>query len=212
MDLQKVPSLTPVNFFHIQAEIKQSKGVPTLKEMKRSFLLPTTSELLAENSFAEVAASWNEEGLVFGVFVDIPLTGSEYPDYDKGDAVSLFIDTRDLKESLGVTRFSHHFLILPEKTAGIQALELSRFRAEDSHPLCDPEDLSVQVDIQKKSYALLIQIPKKCLVGYDPFQINHIGFTYTIHRHGGKPQHFAVSSFDYAIEQYPKLWSSLLLK
>lgn len=211
MDLEKIPSLTPVGCFHIQAEVARVREKPSLKEMQRS-CLPSVSDLLGEEAFAEVSVKWSESALYLACFVDLPLAGSEYPDFETGDAIEYFIDTRDLKDSLVVTKFCHHFLILPQKVSTIQALEISRFRAENSHPLCSPEDLNVTVDLSRSGYSVLIEIPRTCLVGFDPLEMDHIGFTYRIHRKGGKPQHFSVSSCDYALEQYPKLWSSLSLR
>jgi hypothetical protein len=49
------------------------------------------------------------------------------------------------------------------------------------------------------------------LYGYDPKQFDRVGFTYRINRHGGNPQHFAVVSKDYQIDQQPSLWGSIKL-
>lgn len=211
------PSFTPVNFFQLQADcrhlprhtLKTSFALDT-KNYKK-FLLPKTSVLTDENGFAEVAMAWSSDGLEFMVHVDQPYQNSIYPQIDRGDSFEICIDTRDIKTSGYNTRFCHHFFCLPESVEGRQAGEITRFRTEDSHELCDPNELKVQSHIKKDEYFLQIFIPAQCLHGYDPDQFDRIGLTYRINRADGAPQHFSVLSTDYQFEQQPSLWSSVRL-
>lgn len=206
---EQVPSLFPLEFFAVQSSINYAKTLPSFRAMRNSFLLANTSELLGEEKFAEVALAWNEEGLHCICFVDKSLEEVAFPLFSNGDALELFIDTRDLKTAGFATRFCHHFLVLPEAIQGIHAQEMTRFRTEDVHPLCDRADLIVNTTIQKNNYILHIFIPAHCLHAFDPLICDRIGFTYKIHRYGGLPQHFAVSSEHFSIEQSPRLWASL---
>ncbi len=176
--------------------------------MRGRYLLPNTSEWLAEEHFADVALGWNESGLFVDLFVDKAFEEALYPRFEEGDAVELFFDTRDLKTAGFATRFCHQFLFLPQAVQGIQAQELTHFRTEDMHPLCDPADLQLTAEFGKKNYELQIFIPAHCLHGYDPTSFDRIGFTYRIHRYKGAPQHFSLSSQHFTLEQHPRLWAS----
>jgi hypothetical protein len=208
---ENAPPLLPLEFFSLSCSIRHgvySLTEPSMRKMRSNYLLPGTAELLGEEKFAEVALLWNEEGISVEAFIDKSFEEAFFPLYSKGDAIELFFDTRDLKTAGFATRFCHQFVILPQAVQEIQALETTRFRTEDTHTLCDPSDIAVQTDFRDDSYSVRILIPADCLHGYDPKSYDRIGFTYRIHRYGGAPQHFAVSSEHFALEQAPRLWAS----
>ncbi|MBA3957254.1 MAG: hypothetical protein H0X51_02505 [Parachlamydiaceae bacterium] len=207
-------SLSPVNFFQISGNCQRlnAGNFPQLTARNvEKFFLPDTSVLCHEKRFADVALGWNEEGIECLINVKDPVSLIAYPDVTQGDSVELFIDTRDVKTSGFNTRFCHHFFFLPEPFEGMMAGEITRFRTEDTHELCDGNDLQVKAQVKKNGYILNIFIPAQCLNGYDPEQFNRIGFTYRINRYNGQPQHFSVVSSEYQLEQQPSLWSSLNL-
>ncbi len=209
--LEQMPTLLPLEFFSVTSEVFYASIYPSSRVMRQSHLLPDTSEWLGEERFAELAMVWSEEGLCIEAFCDQPFQEAHYPLYQSGDALEIFIDTRDVKTAGFATRFCHHFLVLPESVQGVQALEVTHFRTEDTHPLCDPSDLTVTTQFHKQSYHFRVTIPASCLVGYDPQSFDKMGFTYRIHRYGGSPQHFAVSSDHFSIDQSPKLWATLAM-
>jgi hypothetical protein len=208
--------ITPVNFFQISADCrylprKAGEAFALKKQNAGKYLLPSTATYCSEDSFAEVSAGWHQEGLEFYVHIERPFRRAFYPEIERGDSVELFIDTRDVKTSGFNTRFCHHFFFLAEGVEGHFAGEITRFRTEDTHPLCDSNELKVKSLCQNSSHSLNIFIPTQCLYGYDPEQFDRLGFTYRINQSEGFPQHFSVVSDDYAIEQQPSLWSSLKL-
>lgn len=209
---EETPPLAPLEFFSLSCSIAHAPFSVTSPSARSMRLLPDTSELLAEEKFAEVALSWNEEGIAVHVFADKPFEEAFYPQFSQGDAIELFFDTRDLKTAGFATRFCHQFVVLPQPVQEIQALETTHFRTEDMHPLCDPNDLLVEAEFPKDRYSVRILIPAHCLHGYDPKVFDRMGFTYRIHRYRGRPQHFAVSSEHFALEQAPRLWASLNLR
>lgn len=211
--MEEFVPITPINFFQIGVEcLKLESGFPKISAKNRQkYLLPNTSELCAEWSFAEVAMGWNSEGVEFFISVDQAVHRVAYPNITQGDSVELFIDTRDVKTSGFNTRFCHHFFFLPEAVEGQQAGEITRFRGEETHELCDPSELSVKASLKSSGYTLQIFIPRSCLHGYDPEQFNRLGFSYRINRSSGPPQHFSVVSDEYTIEQQPSLWGSVRL-
>lgn len=204
-----IPSLSPVQFFGMTSDCFYIRGK---WKPSKEFLLPSTSDLLGETSFADVYAGWNVEKIVFHISVHVPFQKIGEGDFRKGDSIELFIDTRDMKTKAAISRFCHHFVFFPALTQNFYGREVTRFRNDDMHALCHPEDLQVLPQIEEDSYALSIEIPAHCLHGYDPLSFSKVGFTYRINRFGGEPQHFAVSSEEYAIEQHPATWGTLKLQ
>lgn len=203
--LEQIPPLLPIDFFSLSLDIAYAKSHRQLST------LPDTSELLGEESFAEVSLGWNEEGIFVHAKIERPFQECFFPDFKAGDALELFFDTRDLKTAGFPTRFCHHFVILPQEVQGIRAQEITHFRTEDTHPLCDSDEIKVDADFGRKSYEIRVQIPAHCLHGYDPRAFDRLGFSYRINRYKGEPQHFSVSSQFYTVEAEPSLWSSLKL-
>lgn len=195
------PALLPLHFFGMTLQAKEGKRLR----------LPSTAELLGEDSFADVFFTWEKKGVLININVGKPFEEASYPDFAVGDSVELFLDTRDLKTAGFATKFCHRFLFLPKEVQGIQCQELSHFRTEDAHPLCDPSDLSCKTEFSKKAFSMEISLPAAVLHGYDPLSFARLGFTYKINAPGRDPQHFSVSSHFYKIEQNPSLWSTILL-
>lgn len=205
---EDLPALSPVQFFGVNSDCLYLKDKG---KMTHDHALPDTSDLLGEDSFASIYAGWNVDRIAFRFSIGVPFQGTGEGDYRKGDSIEIFIDTRDLKSRGVVSRFCHHFVFFPVQVQNFFGREITRFRGEDVHRLCHPEDLQVVADLKKKEYELLIEIPSVCLHGYDPLGFPRIGFTYQINRTGGFPQHFAVSSEEFAIEQHPATWGTLKL-
>lgn len=199
-----VAPLAPVHFFRLSVDIKQGK-----KASKQ--LLPDTTDLLGEEAFADVGIAWRQEGLDVYLHANKKFEEACYPKFTEGDALELFIDTRDLKDAGFPTRFCHHFLILPQEVQGVRTMELTRFRTEDSHPLCDPDKIEVSFHAGSRDYFLDIHLPAEILHGYDPHSFDRLGVTYTVHRNKYIPQNFSVSSNYVTIAQNPSLWASCRL-
>jgi hypothetical protein len=191
-------------------ESRSSRTKPTKKE-KDKFLLPDTSNPCYDDPFATVWAGWSEQGLRFEIDVNSPVKKIAPLNVSDGDSIELFIDTRDVKSGGFNTRFCHHFFFLPESVEGVQAGEITRFRTEDSHPLCDPKDLKIKTSQTSSGYQAEIFIPTQCLCSYDPLEFNRLGFTYRINRANQPAQHFSVVSDDYQIDQNPSCWGTLRL-
>lgn len=202
--------LNPIHFFAISCDchyLPNQEQIPSLT----SHALPSTHQLTQEETFAKVAIGWQEAGIGVQVHVNATAIQSVYPEIEQGDCIELFFDTRDVKSAGFNTRFCHHFFFLPQSVEGMTKGEKTHFRTEDSHPLCDPQTLYCQTQLKKNAYTMKIFIPTECLYGYDPKQFDRLGFTYRINRAGGNPQHFAVVSQDYQIDQQPSLWGSIKL-
>lgn len=206
---EELPSLSPVQFFGVAADCLFS--TKKLAKPTPLFLLPSTTDLLDEEAFASIYAAWNFEKLSFHFEIHTPFQKLNEGDFRKGDSVELFIDTRDLKSKGIISRFCHHFVFYPTQIQGFYGREITRFRGEDGHRLCHPEDLLIAPDLSKRSYSISVEIPASCLTGYDPIQSPRLGFTYRINRAEGPPQHFAASSEEYVLELHPAVWGTLKL-
>ena len=207
---EEFPQLAPVTFFGLSVDCHQQKK-PGLEALGRKYLLPDTSELCGEDSFADVALAWSQEGLSAHVKIQQSFQECYFPLVEEGDSVEFFIDTRDIKTSGYNTRFCHHFFFLPKEDEGHIAGEKTHFRTDNRHDLCNPALLQVKAAFKKNSYTLQIYIPSECLHGYDPAQFDRLGFSYRINRYRGDSQHFSVLSEEYQMEQQPSLWSSVSL-
>jgi hypothetical protein len=208
--LEEIVPLEPVHFFAFQLDCLEAKGG---KLDKRHFL-PDLAAFHQSTSFAQVALGWHESGIYAQVHVDGAFESSDFPNFSEADSIEFFFDTRDVKTTGFNTRFCHHFFFLPESlptNGGLLAGEITRFRTEDVHPLCDPSLLQVTSVKEKRKRILHIFIPSECLHGYDPTQFDRLGFTYQINRISGAKQSFSASRSDFSIESQPSLWASLKL-
>lgn len=206
--------LNPIHFFSIELPcfyLKKNEG----RKWEKKHLLADLSSFQGEHSFAEVFLGWNEEGIHAEISVAAPFDTVRLPDYYQGDYIEFFFDTRDVKSTGYTTRFCHHFYFLPtlpeESEEWAQAAEVTRFRTEDKHELCDSAKLFIDSKKEKKMQVIKIFIPAECLYGYDPSQFDRLGFTYRIGRQNGQEQYFSASDEDFSIEQQPSLWASLTL-
>ena len=211
LPFEALDPLLPLDFFSITLDLPFGEEIASKKIFQKTAPLPDLGPFLNESSFADFYLTCNEQGLVGRVNVHKPFENSSFPHYDDGDSIEVFIDTRDRKTGGFATRFCHHFVFLAHPVQGMQAQEFSKFRSDDSHPLCDPELLSVSVKHGRQDYVLDFLIPASCLHGYDPQIFPRIGFTYRINRYKALPQHFSVSSDYFDIMQSPSLWASLKL-
>lgn len=192
--------LAPVNFFSMELECLLVND----QELKKQHLLSSTAELCDEDALADVYLGWEPNGLRAKVVIHAQKeSGRKESDIP---SIEFFIDTRDLKSAGFNTRFCHHFLFTSEG-----GREVTRFRTEDAHPLCDPSELVVSHEAKSKNQIFHIFIPSQCLYGYDPELLNRLGFTYRIVGSKETSQHFSVLSSEYQIDQNPALWSTLLL-
>lgn len=209
--LEEMPSLTPGLFTELSYDMIKSKGF--LKNpYKTPFLLPSEEDLLDQESFAKVAICYDEGGIYLSILIEKPFEQVSYPNVSQGDGVEIFIDTRGLKNVGSIHKFCHHFVFLPKEEHGIQGVEITKLRLEDSHPICDPSSLHVETIFHKDSFEMKIFIEADALYGYDLSRTSKIGFAYKIHGKGYRTQHLGFSSEFVVLEKYPSLWSILNLK
>ena len=211
MELGELALITPVNFYSISLDCFYLESDIEDLLLNPQYLLPSPP-LLYEEPFALVAMGWNESGIVVEIKVAGKFNRSILPAFEKGDSVELFFNTRDVKTSGFNTKFCHHFYFLPDEKQEVIAKEITHFRTEDRHELCNSDELRVFNEEKDTYHKMRIEIPANCLHGYDPKEDLKLGFTYRINRFSGARQHFSLSSRDYSIGTHSFLWSSLELK
>lgn len=207
MKLGELTPLSPAFFFQLSCEVEHVE-----RRKKRLNFLPDTSFLLGEKSFASLSLYWSEKGLFFALKVEKPLGEVFYPKFSQGDALELFIDTRDNKSAKRIHPFCHHFLVLPQKVDEIQFEEKTTLPLEEKRELSSPSLVLIETKLSRSQYEMNIEIPKEAFHGYDPSSFPKLGFTYRLHRFRGEMQHFAYPSHHFAIEKHPELWASVQLK
>lgn len=200
--LEVMDSLYPADFFAVDKELVKGQNV----------CLPNLSPLLDEEGFASFTICWEDEGIRGEVVVHKPFEDSFFPEYTKGDAIELFLDTRDNKRAGVPSRFCHRFLFLPGDIGGVRGREITRFAADDERPLCDSSEISVSVFHKKTSYSLQFFLPESKLYGFHPNEFPRIGLAYQIHRLKGTAQSFPCSNKRFPLWQHPNLWASLTMK
>lgn len=201
-----IPSVEPIHFFEMKAKFAFSDFEEVAKPYKSPFLLPSSSELIYEDSFAEVAACWSSIGLGFFAKVKGSFTDVSFPNYRKGDSFEIFIDTRDNKTA-SFTKFCHHFVFFPKEVEEYYGIEITKGRIDDMHQNCDPSLLDVNILFNRNSYEYNIFLPKQVLTGFDS-SLSKLGFSYRINRKGEAAQNFTTSS-DLSLEKNPNLWASV---
>lgn len=211
MDLRDVPALMPLDFFAIEIPVAKSKELSLARAFEKPYLLPDYTPYTSEDSFAKVALTYGDDGVVLYFSFSKPFQDCFYPAFGKGDAIEVMIDTRAIKSSSVVHKFCHHIVVLPKECDGIQACELTKFHGEDKRPLANPDQFEVETAFLKSSYQVKLGLKGDALYGYDPVECPRLGFCFRLHRLGGEPMHFHISSKHFRIEKYPALWATLEL-
>lgn len=209
--LEEIVPLDPISFFAFQMDCHAVIN----GKLEKSHLLPALAALSGSYSFAELFLGWDKNGLYCKAKIEGAFEQPNLSNLLSSDSIELFFDTRDIKTSGFTTRFCHHFFFLPvaveHQGEWLQAAEITRFRTEDRHELCDPSLLQVETIQNRKETLVNIFIPSATLHGYDPLQFHRLGFTYRINRKNGLRQNFSANSDNFSIESQPSLWSSLNL-
>jgi len=186
-----------------------------LGDWPAKYLLPDVSVLDYKRPFAQVYASWNEEGLHFACQVE----GKTRVETDREswwskDCLEIWLDMRDNRTIHRATRFCHQFCFIPQSPDGrpnsATGWQAPIHRALEQAPICDPEQLQVAAAIGRKGYALEVVLPAQVLFGFDPGVCCRLGFTYHINDIQLGQQSATVGK-EFPIHSDPSLWATLEL-
>jgi len=176
--------------------------------------LPRLCELEGSKGYGDVYVMWDHAGIYAGLFVGSKsrVVGNRR-NPKAGDALILWVDTRDVHNVHRASRFCHMFLAVPragQKRKPV-AWQYPIRRAREQAPICKEKDLKAASKITKTTYGLTIQIPSSCLNGYDPLEFPRIGFTYLIFDHEHRDQLWS-SAPGMPFDTDPSFWGTLVLK
>lgn len=195
--------LVPIPLFKFKFPLHRFKEFPLLKQHELSDLTP-----LNESEYTTpIFVGYDQNGLAFQIHFPKREFSCFPTNFKEGDALELFIDTRDNKQANYQTKFCHHFLFYPEQVEGIYGKEITRFRGEETHDLANPRSFQVTRREKRGGTIMEIYIPKEALYGYDPDQFNRIGLTYRLHLKDHGIQLFSTSP-QFSIEQNPSFFAS----
>jgi len=189
---------------------------PMLKNVVSTWQLPALQKIYGNNAYVKAYMAWDMHMLAFRFEVETKRIVVSYPAIEKGDAIELFIDTRNVKTARSTHRFYHHFFFLPERIEGVQCGECTHFRTEDRHSLALAKDFHIQVEMTKKGYTASIEIPAECLHGYHPEAGEHVGLYYRVHRFDQSEEKWAAEEWAFSSEKdlhlHPHLFPTIILK
>ena len=176
--------------------------------------LPRLCELEGTAAYGDVYVMWDRAGLYVGLFVDAKTSviGNRRNLRD-GDALVVWIDTRDVHNVHRASRFCHGFVAIPQggaKGASV-AWQYGIQRATGKAPIAPESKLKTTRKITKTSYCLTLAIPADALNGYDPAEFPRLGFTYLIFDHEHREQTWS-SPIDMPYSTDPSLWGTLELQ
>ncbi|MBM80244.1 MAG: hypothetical protein CMJ78_06575 [Planctomycetaceae bacterium] len=208
-------SIVPHRFlFRYSIAIPKMVPLPNAKgrllDLADSCIVPSFGELDELQSFGEVRAAYNDDGLGFSVRV----TGKSKPPIagkNSADAVDVWIDTRNTQNIHRASKFCHWFNLLPRATGG-QAGFLQRPvpRAREDSPTATSESVKVYSEIDKDGYLLEAWFSSEALHGFDPVASPKLGFYYRINDSELGEQFFGVD-LEFPVTYDPSMWATLEL-
>lgn len=199
--------LLPIDLFDIEVDLPFCEKRP---KKFSSYQLPDFSDLFYTNPFARLGLYFNHDGIGGRYEVDEAFTSASYPEFAQGDALELFIATKNMKGAHSVSRFCHHFVIFPVEIGGVYAKELTHFRQEDGRAIFDPLTIDVEAHFHKKSYELEFFIHKQSLYGFDQ-KDPQMSLSYLIHSPKKGKHSFSASVDHVNLSQRPSLWAVMEL-
>lgn len=213
-NLDHLSAMMPIDFFELNCSLLEADPASIAQVKNKRYRLPHFSSLLAEKPCAEIHMGWSVEGLLWHIEIKGSPEKTFFPEWEKGDAIELYIDTRALP-SAAIHKFCHCFVILPQIEGDVNSHsschEVTPFRTDEGRPYCDPKYTLIETKVKRGSYEVDIEIMAEGLYGYQPLEVKKLKFAYQIHRYGKEKQHFALSSKTLHIGRHPQLWSLMNL-
>jgi hypothetical protein len=188
-----------------------------LLDLPESCRLDNFAEMDERRNFADVRMVWNERGLA----LQVEVKGKEQPTVGdvarprQSDGITLWIDTRDARNSHRASRYCHQFHFLasgggPDKDE--PALVQSKIhRALEDAPMVPGGSVPFRHERRPRGYLLEAFLPASALNGFDPEQSPRLGFCYAVHDNELGEQTASVDA-EFPWAEDPTLWSVLELK
>jgi hypothetical protein len=197
------------------------KNIPSedgdrLLDLPEACRIDNFAALDGQRNFADVRMAWNELGLAFQAEIrgkeQLPQADASRP--RGSDGVTLWIDTRDARNSHRASRYCHQFHALP--TGGGPEHDEPDWsqtkinRALQDAPLADAGAVPFQCWPTRGGYGVEFFLPAAVLNGFDPEQNPRLGFYYAVRDAELGEQVLSVGS-EFPYWEDPSLWSVLEL-
>jgi hypothetical protein len=210
--VEDLPRAFGSDLLEVEWEIPFCKSLKEVEGHKSSSL-PSVEKYTLQEEFADVYMGVSKTEF-FAIFdVQSPLEKTLYPEFKKGDAIELIIDTNPSKMQSVTTRFVHHFVFLPLPYEGIFAKEITRFRGNETRGLVNDEELRSSVHQSKNHYKISISISLNALYGISGSleKKKALGIGYRVHRFKGEVQEFPHNGQSMHFDVHPNLLATGLL-
>ncbi len=152
-----------------------------LKSWEPRFRLPPLHVIDGQEGFADLYATWNDDGLYIGCRVK----GKSKPlhcdpkRFWKSDNLRVMTDMRDTRNIRRATRYCQQFFLLPtgggrqkkEAIAGSARVH----RAAEEAPTIEPGRIPIAAKLMKSGYSITAHLPAEVLSGFDPAENPRIG-------------------------------------
>lgn len=211
MLLEEIEPIYPLHFFKINAEIHKLTTDDSKQKLSSKYLLSNFSDILDEEHFADIYMGWHQNGILFVIDIKEEFEDCFYPDYHRGDAFELLIDTKGLGTS-HMNKYCHHFFFLPKEKEERQYEEITKLRYEDQRPLATSDSIRFQVEFKSNSYQMRVFLSKEALFGYNPQEMDKLFLQFIVYRHKQPAQHFCFSKKQFKSILNPSLWATVHLK
>lgn len=166
-----------------------------------------------ENSpFGVFYGAWNEEGLYFGVQVNLRREPRVKPGrFWEGDSLELFLDLHGTFPRDTYSEFCYHFYFLPVGL-GNRTPRGGLCEPAVAHQIAvaDLEGLRIGSVAFPQGYRLEVAIPQAVIPAFDPQNFPHIGFNYLLHDASGREQYWSAGT-ELATYRDPSTWGILRL-
>ena len=210
-------------FFRLQIALPRLRPLPPLDGSLRGWpetaRLPDLAALHFQPSFASAYAGWTLDGLALGFAVGHHPERQDPAHPLRSDGVEIWIDTRDSRTARKLTRFCHHFRILPRGLGRRPFFEQVRAGADGGTDDEGPDAQQLRVAVKTpgprqrgaEGYALEVFLSRELLTGYAPMEATSIGLGYRVRSSRAGVQDLTFGE-RFPLWRNPSLWMSARLE
>ncbi len=216
MASRPVVSVQPALLFRYSLYCRYRRSIwgKTGIRLEPRFRLPCFTEIEGQPLFAELRAAWNMTGISFDLTVGKRTEPKRRTrPHEQGDALRIWINTRDAAGTRRPGQFCHHFVFyrFGDPTSDLPAAHWVKLRRATTHPQpVSPSSLQVMAQTLADGYRLEAHIAADALTGFDPKDHPALGFSYAVSdcEHGWQT---LSKKMDYRLGDDPSLWETLEL-
>lgn len=187
-----------------------------LLDLSKDYIFTNLCHMDGQESFAEIRICWNSNGIGLQASVNgkKQATEGDHTRPRSSDGITLWIDTRDSRNSHRATRYCHQFHFLasgggPDKEDPC-FVQSKIHRALQDAPLCNSNEIMFRCKNEPGGYLIESFLPSQVLTGYDPDNCPRLGICIQVHDRELGNQIYD-STLEFPFSEDPSLWSQLIL-